>query len=234
MPFHVSGQVREQVYETLRKQQHHQQHPTYSEVMTSSSGSSNCGVQSATGPPVITPKPTIKGIRSKLTLPTNPGSPPRAATRRHRDRSPPELPPPPQDISDLYAKVDRAKKKKNRESSESGSNACSPDSSEQHAQVSPTKSLIQKFNTLGQNGDQQQQQQQQEGGQQRQQTHAPSPARRQANPKMNLVANPIAASGAGGSQESLVKGQGEPMYATIGSKNRSQIASRFNSRPDNV
>ena len=231
MPFHVSGQVREQVYETLRKQQH-QQHPTYSEVMTSSSGSSNCGGQSATGPPVITPKPTIKGIRSKLTLPTtNPGSPPRAAARRHRDRSPPELPPPPQDVSDLYAKVDRAKKKKNRESSESGSNACSPAGSEQHAQVSPTKSLIQKFNTLGgQSGDQQQ-----EGEQQRHQAHAPSPARRQANPKVNLVANPIAASG-GGSQESLVRGQGqgEPMYATIGSKNRSQIASRFNSRPDNV
>lgn len=30
--------------------------------------------------------------------------------------SPPELPPPPGDMSALYAKVDRTKKKKNRES----------------------------------------------------------------------------------------------------------------------
>ena len=194
--------------------------------MTSSSGSSNCG-QSATGPPpVITPKPTIKGIRSKLTLPTNPGSPRGVRRRQH---SPPELPPPPKDINDLYAKVDRAKKKKNRESSDS-SNACSP-SSEQNAQVSPTKSLIQKFNTLGQIGVGDQQ----EGQRQAIPPHNPSPARRQVpnqpKSKMNMVTNPIMAGV--GSQESLVKSQGEPMYATIGSKNRSQIASRF-SKPDNV
>ena len=148
---------------------------------------------------------------------------------RRRQHSPPELPPPPRDISDLYAKVDRAKKKKNRESSDS-SNACSP-SSEHIAQVSPTKSLIQKFNTLGQVGDQQ------EGQRVAIIPHNPSPARRQVshqpNSKVNLVTNPIVAAAGVGSQESLVKSQGEPMYATIGSKNRSQIASRF-SKPDKV
>ena len=221
------------MYETLRKQQQQEQQahpPAYAEVMTSSSGSSNCGGQSATGPPVITPKPTIKGIRSKLTLPTNAIGSPRGA--RRRQHSPPELPPPPKDINELYAKVDRAKKKKNRESSDS-SNACSP-SSEPSAQVSPTKSLIQKFNTLGQA------ERDKQGGQsQAIPPHYASPARRQGssqpNSRVNLVTNPIVAGGVAGlgSQESLAKSQGEPMYATIGSKNRSQIASRF-SKPDNV
>ena len=202
---YFSGQVREQVYETLRRQQ---QQPQQSDVMTSSSGSSNCG------PGPTGPKPTIKGIRSKLTLPTTPSSSPRRH-RRGGGESPPELPPPPRDINDLYAKVDRAKKKKNRESSDS-SNPCSPMSDQPQQVQSPTKTLIQKFNTLGQSSGQEMQKQMMDA----------SPRKM----SVNLVTNPILAAG---SQESLMMKTNEPMYATIGSKNRSQIASRFN-KPDKV
>jgi hypothetical protein len=178
--------------------------------MTSSSGSSNCG------PPAITPKPCIKGIRSKLTLPTTPAG----VQVGRRPESPPELPPPPRDMDELYAKVDRTKKKKNRESISDGSNPCSPTTEQPPVpQVSPTKTLIQKFNTLGQSM-----------GVEVQKQMEASPSKQKMTMAMNVVANPI------GSQESLMsKGNSpaavnanEPMYATIGSKNRSQIASRFN------
>ncbi len=124
--------------------------------------------------------------------------------------SPPELPPPTtsalaSDPHCLYARVDRAAKKKRRAgggggstSESTGSTPCSPTSpgTSSRLPLSPTRSLIHKFNTLG--------------------------------------------AGAGGvrnSPTSLRRGvatssqpQPEPLYATIGSRNRSQNASRFASR----
>ncbi len=184
--------------------------------MTSSSGSST------TGPAPLGPKPSIKGIRTRLTLPKTP-SPGRQRKRDGRDSSPPELPPPPRDLNELYAKVDRSKKKKNREGSESSSNPCSPMSDQPATLQSPTKTLIEKFNTLGQSS-----------GQDVRRMMESSPSRPKLS-GMTLVANPLMG---GGSQESLMRpssGQSnEPMYATIGSKNRSQIASRFSKPADKV
>lgn len=154
-----SAQVQHQVYETLRKQSH----LMAADPMVSSSGSSSSGGGQG----------AIKGIRPSLNLPS-----------QHRPESPPELPPPPGDLSALYAKVDRSKKKKNRESDSSSSTAspCSPP-----PQLSPTKSLIQKFNTMGQ-----------------------SPQHQQHARLAHVQSNPLS------SPAHSVGSPVEPMYATIG------------------
>ncbi len=82
------------------------------------------------------------------------------------------------------------------------SSPCSPDATKDPSETSPTKTLIQKFNSLGQDTN--------------------GSARKISSPKPTTVihvhSNPLDSPNSSGS---------EPMYATIGSKNRSQIASRF-------
>ena len=151
-----SDEVRDKVHETLNR-------GLPAPAMTTSSGSDDVPLAS---------HGSIKGIKA-------------------RSKSPLPLPPPPMtndlnlDLGELYAKVDPAKKRRRRHhhngaGSVTSSSDCASSTSPTtttSAQLSPTKSLIQKFNS------------------------------------MNSASNSNSASP-------------EPMYATIGSKNRSQIASR--------
>ena len=113
------GLVREVVYETLRK--HNPSATISNEIMTTSNSSASLGSDNACGlkPGLGQTTPnssSIKGIRSRLLPPlqlvvNGPGS------HQEGQESPPELPPPPDcsDVNVLYAKVDPAKKRRNRE-----------------------------------------------------------------------------------------------------------------------
>ncbi len=212
--FFFSAKVREKVYETLSRrrgkeiaEQQQQQQQQHQSVMTSSS-ESGAGSNPSASTSSAARHSSIKGIRPRMLR--NPEDPP----------SPPELPPPPQhaetdpasDPSCLYARVDMARKKRrgNNGSESTDSTPCSPTSpsaglqqQQQQQQnnptlVSPTRNLIQKFNSLAAAG-------------------PPSP--------WSPVQTPSPAPVAPQQQQ-----QQEPLYATIGSKNRSQNASRFAAR----
>ncbi len=105
-----TDQVRDQVYETLRRQGHLTS-ANPDAIMTSSSGSEDPGQSSS-----------IKGIRSANLRPNCFNGSFGPSTGHPSQNSPPELPPPPEncsDLSELYAKVDPSKKKKNRASATS-------------------------------------------------------------------------------------------------------------------
>ncbi len=209
--------MREKVYETLSRrrgkeiaEQQQQQQQQHQSVMTSSSESGAGSNPSAAS--AAARHSSIKGIRPRMLR--NPEDPP----------SPPELPPPPQhaetdpasDPSCLYARVDMARKKRRgggNGSESTDSTPCSPTSpsaglqqQQQQQQnnptlVSPTRNLIQKFNSLAAAG-------------------PPSPW----SPVQTPSPAPVAP------QQQQQQQQQEPLYATIGSKNRSQNASRFAAR----
>ncbi len=202
------------MYETLSRrrgkeiaEQQQQQQQQHQSVMTSSS-ESGAGSNPSASSSAAARHSSIKGIRPRMLR--NPEDPP----------SPPELPPPPQhaetdpasDPSCLYARVDMARKKRRgggNGSESTDSTPCSPTSpsaglQQQQQQnnpnlVSPTRNLIQKFNSLAAAG-------------------PPSP--------WSPVQTPSPAPVAPQPQQQ----QQEPLYATIGSKNRSQNASRFAAR----
>eukprot|EP00095_Tigriopus_kingsejongensis_P011505 maker-scaffold56_size446035-snap-gene-3.30 protein:Tk11505 transcript:maker-scaffold56_size446035-snap-gene-3.30-mRNA-1 annotation:"nitrite reductase" len=210
---HLTREVREKVYETLRR---------HEDVMNQSVVSTGCSSSGSTTSVAAMPNSkSIKGIRSNLALRFSKPVP-------DPQPSPPELPPPPEncDISALYARVDHAKKKKNRESaSSSDASPCSPNSYVEssstlpehthHGEMSPTKSLIQKFNTLGN-----------QAGQEFL-AHAAASTRRESGQTahkkvIHVQSNPThsTSSSSLSTTPSSTATPTEPMYATIGSKNR--------------
>lgn len=199
-----STEVREKVYETLRR---------HEDIMSQSVLSTGCSSSGSSHSVTAVPgSKSIKGIRSSLALRfSHPVPDPQP--------SPPELPPPPEncDISELYAKVDRSKKKKNRDSaSSSDTTPCSPQDRsstlpghvQSQMEMSPTKSLIQKFNTLGTHERLEGASPGRRGTAHRKVTHV------QSNPTHSTSSSSLSTTPSSSATPT------EPMYATIGNKNR--------------